>query len=52
MSGIDLKFKKMWLKLLKAQCNRKWEKARKLHAKIIGLELEVKVRERENGKLN
>jgi len=48
MSGIDLKLKKAWLKLLKAQCNKKWEKARKLHAKIIGLELEIKVLEKSN----
>ena len=44
--GLHLKLKKTWLKLLKAQCKRKWDKARELHAKIIGLELELKVLER------
>lgn len=32
----------MYLKLLKAQCKKNWDKARKLNAKIIGLELELK----------
>lgn len=40
------KIKKVYLKLLKAQCKRKWDKARDLHAKIIGLELELRVLER------
>ena len=40
------KIKKVYLKLLKAQCKKKWDKARELHAKIIGLELELKVLER------
>ncbi len=44
--GLRLKLKKTWLKLLKAQCKKKWDKARELHAKIIGLELELKVLER------
>jgi hypothetical protein len=44
MSGLITKLKKVYLKLLKAQCNKKWNKARDLHAKIIGLELELKVR--------
>lgn len=47
--GLHLKLKKAWLKLLKAQCNRNWEKARKQHAKIIGLELELRVLEKKNG---
>ena len=46
MKDLNLKLKKAWLKLLKAQCKRKWDKARDLHARIIGLELELKVRER------
>ena len=41
-----MNLKKMYLKLLKAQCKKKWDKARELHAKIIGLELELKVLER------
>ena len=40
------KIKKVYLKLLKAQCKKKWDKARELHAKIIGLELELRVLER------
>jgi len=48
MDNIRTKLKKVWLKLLKAQCKRKWDKARDLHARIIGLELELKVRERSN----
>ena len=39
------KLKKVYLKLLKAQCKRKWDKARELHARIIGLELELRVLE-------
>ena len=39
------KIKKMYLKLLKAQCKKKWDKARELHARIIGLELELRVLE-------
>lgn len=46
MKHIRTKLKKVWLKFLKASCKRKWDKARELHAKIIGLELELKVRER------
>ena len=46
------KIKKVYLKLLKAQCNRNWEKARKQHAKIIGLELEIKVREQQDTRKN
>ena len=46
MSGVALKLKKAWLKLLKASCNKNWEKARKQHAKIIGLELEIRVLEK------
>ncbi len=52
MSGIDLKLKKAWLKLLRASCNRNWEKARKQHDKIIGLELEIKVREQQDTRKN
>lgn len=44
MDHIVTKLKKTYLKLLKAQCKRKWDKARNLHARIIGLELELKVR--------
>ncbi len=43
--GLRLKLKKTWLKLLKAQCKKKWDKARELHARIIGLELELRVLE-------
>ena len=50
--SLQIKLKKAWLKLLKSSCNSKWEKARKLHAKIIGLELEIRVLERANGKTN
>ena len=46
MSGVALKLKKAWLKLLKTSCNKNWEKARKQHAKIIGLELEIRVLEK------
>ena len=46
--SLNLKLKKTWLRLLKASCNSKWDKARKLHAKIIGLELEIKVLEKSN----
>ena len=42
MKDLNLKLKKVWLKLLKASCKHKWDKARDLHAKIIGLELEIK----------
>jgi len=52
MSGLELKLKKAWLKLLKVSCNRNWDKARKQHAKIIGLELEIRILEKSNGKLN
>ena len=52
MDNIRTKLKKTYLKLLKASCKRKWDKARDLHAKIIGLELEIKVLERANGKSN
>lgn len=48
MDNIVTKIKKLYLKLLKAQCNKKWNKARNLHAKIIGLELELKVREQKH----
>ena len=44
MSWLVTKLKRTYLKLLKAQGKRKWEKARNLHAKVIGLELELKVR--------
>jgi len=43
--SLKLKLKKTWLKLLKAQCKKKWDKARELHARIIGLELELRVLE-------
>ena len=52
MSRLTLKLKKTWLRLLKASCNRNWDKARKQHAKIIGLELEIRILEKSNGKLN
>ena len=52
MDHIRTKLKKTYLKLLKASCKRKWDKARQLHAKIIGLELEIKVLERSDGKYN
>jgi len=44
--SLKTKLKKVYLKLLKVQCKRKWDKARDLHAKIIGLELELRVLER------
>jgi hypothetical protein len=44
--SLNTKIKKVYLKLLKAQCKKKWDKARELHAKIIGLELELRVLER------
>jgi hypothetical protein len=43
--NLNTRLKKMWLKLLKAQCKKKWDKARELHARIIGLELELRVLE-------
>ena len=43
--SLKTKLKKVYLKLLKAQCKKKWDKARELHAKIIGLELELRVLE-------
>lgn len=43
------KIKKIYLKLLKAQCKRNWDKARILHSKIIGMELEMNI-ERKNKK--
>ena len=43
--SLNTKIKKVYLKLLKAQCKKKWDKARELHAKIIGLELELRVLE-------
>ena len=51
MKDLNLKLKKVWLKLLKAQCKKKWDKARDLHARIIGLELELKVLERRSTEL-
>lgn len=51
MGRIRTKLKKTYLKLLKAQCKKKWDKARNLHAKIIGLELEIKVLESTHNKL-
>jgi len=44
MDNIRTKLKKAWLKLLKAQCKRKWDKARDLHAKIIQIEMEIRRR--------
>ena len=52
MDNIRTKLKKTYLKLLKASCKKKWDKARQLHAKIIGLELEIKTLEDSNGKFN
>lgn len=52
MKDLKLKLKKAYLKLLKASCNRKWNKARDLHAKVIGLELELKVLEGSNERNN
>lgn len=43
--SLKTKLKKVYLKLLKAQCKRKWDKARELHARIIGFELELRVLE-------
>ena len=48
MDHIITKLKRTYLKLLKAQCKKKWDKARNLHAKVIGLELELKVREQKH----
>jgi hypothetical protein len=48
MSRLEVKLKKMWLKLLRASCKKNWDKARKLHAKIIGLELEIRKSEGKN----
>ena len=48
MDHIVTKLKRTYLKLLKAQCKRQWDKARNLHAKVIGLELELKVREQKH----
>lgn len=45
MDHIVTKLKKAYLKLLKHSCNNNWEKARKQHARIIGLELELRIRE-------
>lgn len=39
---LTLKLKKLYLKILKAQVKHKWDKARKLNAKMIQLELELK----------
>jgi len=50
--SLALKLKKTWLKRLKASCKKNWDKARKLHAKIIGLESEIRILEKSNGKLN
>ena len=47
LSGLTLKLKKTYLKLLKASCKHKWDKARQLHAKIIGLQLELRSLEKE-----
>ena len=47
MKNIKHKLKKTYLKLLRAECKRKWDKARNLHAKIIALELEMNL-ERQN----
>ena len=47
LSGLSLKLKKTYLKLLKASCKHNWDKARKLHAKIIGLQLELSSLEKE-----
>jgi len=47
LSGLNLKLKKTYLKLLKASCKHKWDRARDLHAKIIGLELELKALEKK-----
>lgn len=35
------KLLKIYLKLLKASCKRKWDKVRDLNAKIIGMELKL-----------
>jgi len=48
MDRIRTKLKKAYLKLLKASCKKKWDRARDLHAKIIGLELEIKQSEGNN----
>ena len=36
------KLKRLYLKILKAQVKHKWDKARKLNAKMIQLQLELK----------
>ena len=43
MDNIITKLKRTYLKLLKAQCKKKWDKARKLNAKIIGMEMELRL---------
>jgi hypothetical protein len=39
---IEMQLKKLWLKLLKAECKHKSNKVSKLEAKIISLELQLK----------
>lgn len=48
VDSVITKMKKVYLKLLKASVKRKWDKVRRLHAKMIGLELELKVRGQDN----
>lgn len=43
MSHIQIKLKKLYLKLLKYNVKRKWDKVRKLNAKMIGLEMELRL---------
>lgn len=42
VKALTHKLKKLYLKILKAQVKHKWDKARKLNAKMIQLELELK----------
>jgi len=39
---LTLKLKKLYLKILKAQVKHKWDKARRLNARMIQLQLELK----------
>jgi hypothetical protein len=41
MHKLQLKLKKLYLKLLKANVKRKWDKVRILNAKMIQLEIEI-----------
>ena len=42
MRNIQLKLKKLYLKILKAQVKHNWDKARRLNVRMIKLELELK----------